>query len=964
MIHGNGSAWASKALVFLAAVAAITAVAFRQPSQHDLNDLPNRIPEAAPYVVAEAKVFPPPYHNHWEAEDSPGQCQTCHQKIFNEWNGSMMSNSWRDPAWRGAFLLLSRVTSANGECDTPQPPDGTPKAHHNPFADKGECSSTFNIGTANYKVSRPGSLLDFFCSRCHMPTDYTDNIPFKNITYDAHHLESAPGDPNFFPTSDNGTGIAFATLESQFRNTNSGKSGIICAVCHTYAETRDTPYHNYERSQSAYTPTPSTQSRSDLLAAAGKPPDIYNVPDKDKQNLGYSIGAGAYRLSPHAIVFPERFGPLAMNKPADPVDHYTSSIFGQTIDYQQIDSAKHKGYHQEMFIRSEMCAACHDVTGGLPIKNAIGKWVGGFPIERTYSEWANSAYADRPGNKNFDPHYKRDCQSCHMQQDYGQPGTAQTLYQDGKPLPPPEDHVASEGGSPHPFFTHHFVGGNAYVTGLIGKDLDEHGAVSPYPELSTFSFSSADQHSVYSRAFFTHLERRGVYAQQARLAWDRLRHVLSMDLHGPAQAKAGNEAPLSITIANTGSGHDFPTGFPEGRTSWLSVHAYDLATGKELPIRDKVWNRTSIGVGNLTSEDMVDPNFPGCNWKIPAGSADPYSMQFKAVASLGDGCPTLDLPYATALNLKTNKDGLPVDKDGRVIDTSNPTALPVFLDKNGNGDLYDDSFLRDTRFKPRGRAEYEKKIDRYSVVIPPGTQGPIAVTTAVYYQSIEAMVALEFLGNMADTNNNFILEPCVLGGRCDERTPSTEPPVVEGAPPVPMVVRNWVMTVEGMPADRRPLQTATYPAADAASVYQNAVVKVFFSKPVTGVDTRNFTLTDSHGVAVPAWVDQVGAGAWGLFPNQVILKGGESYTARLKAGVCDSIGNCTKQDLVWRFAVAKEAEQGSGDTTIPRAFTLPAPASTMRSASLIATNRRTGRPGLEDSRSRRTGLASAGGGAH
>ena len=311
MIHGNGSAWASKALVFLAAVAAITAVAFRQPSQHDLNDLPNRIPEAAPYVVAEAKVFPPPYHNHWEAEDSPGQCQTCHQKIFNEWNGSMMSNSWRDPAWRGAFLLLSRVTSANGECDTPQPPDGTPKAHHNPFADKGECSSTFNIGTANYKVSRPGSLLDFFCSRCHMPTDYTDNIPFKNITYDAHHLESAPGDPNFFPTSDNGTGIAFATLESQFRNTNSGKSGIICAVCHTYAETRDTPYHNYERSQSAYTPTPSTQSRSDLLAAAGKPPDIYNVPDKDKQNLGYSIGAGAYRLSPHAIVFPERFGPLA-----------------------------------------------------------------------------------------------------------------------------------------------------------------------------------------------------------------------------------------------------------------------------------------------------------------------------------------------------------------------------------------------------------------------------------------------------------------------------------------------------------------------------------------------------------------------------------------------------------------------------------------------------------------------------
>src|SRR5205823_8005074 len=90
-------------------------------------------------------------------EDSPGQCQTCHQKIFDEWNGSMMSNSWRDPAWRAAFLLLSRATSANGECDTPEPPDGTLKATHNPFARKGECASTFDLGTEKYTVSRPRS---------------------------------------------------------------------------------------------------------------------------------------------------------------------------------------------------------------------------------------------------------------------------------------------------------------------------------------------------------------------------------------------------------------------------------------------------------------------------------------------------------------------------------------------------------------------------------------------------------------------------------------------------------------------------------------------------------------------------------------------------------------------------------------------------------------------------------------
>jgi hypothetical protein len=917
MINGNGRLW--KLAVFIASSFGISAVVYLQPDQRSLNDLPNRLPEAAPYVLAEAQAYPPPYHEHWESEDSPGQCQPCHQKIFDEWNGSMMSNSWRDPAWRAAFLLLSRATSANGECDTPEPPDGTPKASHNPFANNGECSSTFDIGTGKYKVSRPGSLLDFFCSRCHMPTDYLDNIPLKSVSIDPRtKLESAPGDPNFFPTSDNGTGIAFATLEHQFRNTTSGKSGIICAVCHTYAETRDTPFHNYARSDSAYTPVPAVGSRSDLLSPGQQ--DTFSVPDGSKPNLGYSIGAGSYRLSPHAIVFPERFGPLAANQPPRAVDAYTSQIFGKEIEYQRLDPAKHKGYHQAMFIRAEMCAACHDVTNALPIKNSHGKWVGGFPIERTYTEWANSAYADRPGNKNFDPRFKRDCQSCHMQQDYGQPGTAQTLYRDGKPLPPPIDRVANEGGSPHPFFTHHFVGGNAYVPGLIGKDTDEHGALSPYPELSTFSFSSADHKSVYSRGFWTHAERRGTYAQQARLAWDRLRHVLSVDLQGPTLAQPGTEAALSITVANTGSGHNFPTGFPEGRTAWLAVHAYDLATGNELPIHDRIWNRTSVGVGNLTTEEMVDPNFPGCDWKIPAGSADPYSMQFKAVASLGDGCPTLDLPYATALNLVTNKNGLPIDKDGRVIDASNPIALPQFQDTNGNGDYFDDSFLRDTRLKPRGRHEFQQSIDRYSVVVPPGTRGPVAVTAAIYYQSIEAIVALKFLGNLADTNNNFVLEPCVLGGLCDGRRPNTEPPVVEGAPPVPMAVRTWQIPIQGMPAAQTPLQASTYPAADADRVYQDVVVKVFLSKPARNIDSHTFTLSDSHGTLVPASVDQIGAGAWGLFPNQVLLRSGESYIARLKAGVCDLEGNCTQKDLMWRFTVSKETVQGSGDTTIPMGF--------------------------------------------
>ncbi len=724
-------------------------------------------------------------------------------------------------------------------------------------------------------------------------------------------------DPNFNPTSDNGTGIAFATVDSQYRNTDSGKTGIFCEVCHSFAATRDTPFHNYERGGNEYNTAVGTESRTELLAA--KLQDMFQVADPAKRNLGYSVGAGAFRLSPHAIGSAEVFGPLAAAKPPSPTDTNTSQVFGQNIPFQQMDPAKHKGFHQAMYVRSEMCGACHDVTNALPIKNQLHKWVGGFPIERTYTEWSNSRYADRPGNRNFDPNYKRDCQSCHMQQDYGQPGTAQTLYKDGHPLPVAVGSVANDGG-PHPFFTHHFVGGNTFVPRMIGKDVDQSGNVSPYPELSAFSFSSADHKSPYSRGFFTHTERRGAYAQQARLAWDRLRHVLSMNLEGPAQAQAGSSVPLRITLANTGSGHNFPTGFPEARTAWLTLHAYDLATGKELPIQDSVWKRTSIGVGNFTTEEMIDPNYPGCNWKIPPSSADPYAMQFKAMASLGDGCPTLDLPYAAPLNLVTNKNGLPVDKDGKVIDASNPTALPQFRDLNGNGDVFDDAYLRDTRFRPMPNAEATKKFDRYSVVIPPGTRGPVAVTAAVYYQSVEAIVALKFLGNLADTNGNFVIEPCTLGGLCDDRKPTTEPAVVEGSPAVPMIVRNWVIPIPGAPAEHAPLRVTTYPAAGATNVYQDVVVKITLPEPVRGVDAASFTLSDSHGSPIPASVDQIGDGTWGLFAHSVLLKAGEKYTARLKGGVCGVTGNCTTGDLTWSFQVSPEGSQGTGDTSVPMGF--------------------------------------------
>ena len=146
-------------------------------------ELPNRIPEAAPYNVDEAAVYPPPYEEKWATVNTPALCATCHTRIFQEWNGSMMANSWRDPGWRGAFLLLGRLTATDGNCDIPNPPDGTPKAQLNPFANA-DCSSTFNLGTTTQTTTGSGSLLDDFCARCHMPTNYVDQVTPTQVQAD------------------------------------------------------------------------------------------------------------------------------------------------------------------------------------------------------------------------------------------------------------------------------------------------------------------------------------------------------------------------------------------------------------------------------------------------------------------------------------------------------------------------------------------------------------------------------------------------------------------------------------------------------------------------------------------------------------------------------------------------------------------------------------------------------------
>ncbi len=109
--------------------------------------------------------------------------------------------------------------------------------------------------------------------------------------------------------------------------------------------------------------------------------------------------------------------------------------------------------------------------------------------------------------------------------------------------------------------------------------------------------------------------------------------------------------------------------------------------------------------------------------------------------------------------------------------------------------------------------------------------------------------------------------------------------------------------------------------AGATHVYHDVVPKAVFSAPVTGIDSSAITLADSSGVRVPASVHHIGDGTWGVFPDRVFLKPGETYTARVAAGMCGVSRNCTKRAVAWKFTVASKDEHGTGDTTIPSGFT-------------------------------------------
>ncbi|MGB2842763.1 MAG: multiheme c-type cytochrome [Halobacteriota archaeon] len=218
--------------------------------------------------------------------------------------------------------------------------------------------------------------------------------------------------------------------------------------------------------------------------------------------------------------------------------------------YDDSKSPYHESVFSDLHTKSEFCGMCHNVNHP----------VTGIPIEETYTEWKEGPY------NTGEPETTTHCQDCHMT-----PGITHFEANPGKAsgIGPERDHV----------YTHHFVGGNAVVTGVIGSEVHQ------------------------------------------RMAEERLKSAATLELEAE---KKDNEAEITVKVTNIGAGHKLPTGLTEAREAWIEILAKD-ASGKGI-----------FHTGGLDSEGAVDHDAVMYHAVLADASGKPTIKVWEAESLLSD----------------------------------------------------------------------------------------------------------------------------------------------------------------------------------------------------------------------------------------------------------------------------------------------------------------------------------------
>ncbi|MBO6576005.1 MAG: hypothetical protein JJ896_09845 [Rhodothermales bacterium] len=233
--------------------------------------------------------------------------------------------------------------------------------------------------------------------------------------------------------------------------------------------------------------------------------------------------------------------------------------------------------------RSALCATCHTLY--TDAVDASGQVVGRIAEQTPYLEWLNSSY---PGSNT-------QCQTCHMPVQPGQIPISNTPKGlDGR----------------EPFYRHEFVGGNAFMLGMLRDHGDSLGVTA-----EPVHFDST-------------------IARTRRM----LQSAASLDL---SPAWQGDTLAITVTVTNL-SGHKLPTGYPS-RRAWLELQITS-ADGDEV-FHSGGWDADS---GRLQHE----AGYPAPHLEHIRSESE--TQVYESVMGDPDGSPTYGLLRASGY-LKDNR---------------------------------------------------------------------------------------------------------------------------------------------------------------------------------------------------------------------------------------------------------------------------------------------------------------------
>ena len=263
---------------------------------HDVVELENRIPETAPYDISEAQFFPPPYEEYWKGTANPGQCQSCHRRIFEDWAGSMMANAWRDPAWRGAFLLAARQLSTDGDCERAAAAGRHRQGAAEPVRLAGgmRVDVRYRQGHATGCRARDrSSTASARAATCRATTSTTCRSTTSPPI--ARPAWSTRGWPRIsIPRRTPAPGSRSRRTSASSATPSRGRRASSAPSATASPRTRDTPYHTLARAGSPrepeYVPARGTASRAQLVPERQ---DIFDVPDRERATTSGTPSAPA-----------------------------------------------------------------------------------------------------------------------------------------------------------------------------------------------------------------------------------------------------------------------------------------------------------------------------------------------------------------------------------------------------------------------------------------------------------------------------------------------------------------------------------------------------------------------------------------------------------------------------------------------------------------------------------------------